>query len=261
MKNLLKLILILIPIFTIGQSQQDSLENRINFLKQKSHENEITKTENQELLNYGYAMQGRGMLYEMNDQDYEKALPPLDSAITFWNSIKDIKNEANILKYRCQILGYLERFDEAKRDFKRAVILFNKAGLDFGVAVSQYDMAIVYDLENKLDSALFYQLKAVKFWTEKKATSRIIGNNTLLMQIYYRMEDYEKAIEIQKSMDELVTEESIWQTSLDFYYVSYQLYEETEENDKAVSYKKLYDHKIHEIRKKDIKAQSKYVRK
>jgi tetratricopeptide (TPR) repeat protein len=220
----------------------------------------ITKSETDELRNYGYSIQNKGFILVENKSDYHNALIPIESAIAFWTSIKDVGNEANLRKYKGMILGNLHRFKEGKLEIRRAIELFKKINFDPGIAVSQYDMSQVFDLENNLDSALIYQKQATAFWFNRKDTNRIIANNTQMIHLYRRLKKYAKAIEIQKINETLLKAEEHWNPTINFYYVSYILFEETENKDKADSFKNLYHNKLEALRNEGINSKSFYDR-
>jgi hypothetical protein len=258
MKILIQILFLLIPFYSFGQLVTDSVNTRIKYLIDKNSNVKITKSETDELRNYGYSIQNKGFLLVENNSDYHNALIPIDSAIVFWASIKDAGNEANLRKYKGMVLGNLHRFNEGKLEIRRAIELYEKLNFDSGIAVSQYDMSQVFDLENSLDSALIYQKQATAFWINKKDTSRIIINNTQMIHLYRRLKKYAKAEEVQKINETLLKADEHWNPAINFYYVSYKLFEEIKKKDKADSFKKLYYNKLEALKNEDINVKSIY---
>ncbi|MFZ1497976.1 MAG: hypothetical protein WAS72_13020 [Saprospiraceae bacterium] len=258
MKVLIQLLIFIIPFYCIGQTPNDSINERIQYLINKNCNTKITKAEKDELRKFGYSIQNKGFNFVENNNDYLNALMPIDSAISFWISIKDTANEANLRKYKGMILGNLNRFDEGKQEINRAIGLYKTLNLDYGVAVSQFDMSQVLDLENSLDSALIYQKQATEFWNIANDTFRIIVNNNHLIHLYCRLKDYTKAQEIQKLTESMLMTDLHWNPTINFYFVSYNLFEETKKKDKADLFKKLYFKKLDALKNEGINAKSIY---
>jgi len=258
MKLFIRIFLFLIPYYCIGQSANDSINKRIEYLIDKKTKIEITKSEKTELLNYGYSIQNRAFIFSENNLDYLKALVPLDSALSFWILTNDSANQANLRKYKGFLLGRLKRFSEAKKEVHQAIKIFKKLNIDSGVAVSQYDMALVFVMEGSLDSALIYQKQATDFWIKKNVSKRIIINNTLLIDLYRSLKNYTKAIEIQRINESLLQTDDYWKTVIDFYYVSYRLFKEVNNTVKADLFKNQYNDKLEELKDKDIQTKSFY---
>ncbi len=264
MKHIINLFLILFPFCCFGQMNSNQFGNRIEELIQKNNNSSITKKEKNELQNFGYSIQNRGMISIENFNDYQHALAPIDSAISFWVITKDTANEANMRKYKGMILGHLNRFEEGEFEIHKAISLFKSLKRTYGTygaAVSKYDLANLLDLKGSSDSAIIYQLEASDFWLNKKDTSRIIGNNSQLIHLYCRTKDYIKAKEIQQKTELMLKPDLHWRNRIDFYWVSYELYEAIKEKNKADSYKKLYFDKLQEIKEKEgLKIKSDFDR-
>lgn len=261
MRNITKLLFVLCSISCYGQINTDSINDRVGYLVQKNNEETITEIEKKELRSIGYQIQNKGFISVEKFQDYKNALTPIDSAISFWTLTKDIANEANLRKYKGMILGHLNRFEEGKYEINKAINLFESLNIDFGVAVSKYDMSQLLDLEGNIDSALIYQLEATDFWTSKKDTFRIIANNNQLIHLYCRKGLYQKA-ELIQNMNELILKPDLhWNPKINFYYVSYELFTLLSNENKADLYKDLYFEKLQILEKdENIRTKSIYDR-
>jgi tetratricopeptide (TPR) repeat protein len=111
-------------------------------------------------------------------------------------------------------------------------------------------MSKVYDLENGVDSSLFYVQKAVDFWRTKKDTVRLAVLNNQMIHLYLEKGKFEQALEYQKQSDSFFKEKSLdHHAVLDFYFLSSSLYEKLKNYHKALSYKNLYFSKITALKK------------
>ncbi len=102
-----------------------------------------------------YCIQNIAFTYSEKKDDYLRSISYIMKAISIWKELKSIKGEANLLKYLGMLQGKLRYFDEAKTSINNAIRLFNLAEYKAGVAVSYYDLALVYENEGLIDSCLF----------------------------------------------------------------------------------------------------------
>lgn len=257
-KFLLHLFFLFSVLGVFSQTDTGAINGRIKELMEKSCQHSITQAEKDELHNYGYSIQNKAFSLEEQKHDYTNALRHTNDAISFWISVNDEVNEANLRKYKGMLLGRLKRFDEGKQEIRRAIEMYKKLNKDYGVAVSQYDMSRILDLEGRLDSALFYQIKASSFWTEKKDPRRITVNNTHLIHLFCRLKRYEEASKIQASNALTMSKNEHWNPVINFYYVSYVLFKETGDTEKANLWKMRYDSKIEVLKSQGIATKSIY---
>jgi tetratricopeptide (TPR) repeat protein len=251
MNNLLKLILLLIPFHSIAQTKQDSINSRIQILTEKNNNKTISIEEKQDLLNYGYQIQNKGMYLEFYKFDYVGALPHIEKAIDFWVSIKDTMNEANLRKYRGMMLGYLDRFEEGKKEINLAYDLFGKSTSDKQYQiVCLYTLSLLYERENRLDSALHYEKIVNDFYLSKNNEGRLFTSNTHLINLYRKMNEFTEAERYQSKNETVYLDDYDWQYLINFFYASQKLYSEIGQNEKAEKYQKLYE----ELRDKEYKA-------
>jgi hypothetical protein len=251
MNNLLKLILLLIPFHSIAQTKQDSINSRIQLLTEKNNNKTISIEEKQDLLNYGYQIQNKGMYLEYYKFDYAGALPHIEKAIDFWVSIRDTMNEANLRKYRGMMLGFLDRFEEGKKEIHLAYDLFGKSTSDKQYPiVCLYTLSLLYERENRLDSALYYEKIVNDFYLSINNEDRLFTSNTHLINLYRKTRQFSKAERYQSENEKVYLDEFGWYSLINFYYVSMRLYSETGQPEKEEKYQKLYE----ELRDKEYKA-------
>lgn len=165
MKQLLSLGFCFICSCSSGQYADDSATNKnIHLLLEKFAGGTMDSSERVQITTLTYAIQNKGFGYIANNNDYERSLMEIDRAILVWSTLRDTPNEANMLKYRGYLLGKLRRFAEGKQEIEKAIHLFTLKNRMTGVAVSQFDLSLLYDMQSNTDSALHYALLALNFW-------------------------------------------------------------------------------------------------
>jgi len=103
----------------------------------------------------------------------------------------------------------------------------------------------VYDNESKFDSAVYFANSALRYWKTQGDTFRILSN---------------KAEKIQKESEKLNIKKGLpWQQLIDFYFLSYTLFEKTNNNSEAIKYKNLYSEKIDSLKKEGKDVTSGYA--
>jgi tetratricopeptide (TPR) repeat protein len=175
---------------------------------------------------------------------YEEKLNKIDSAIFYvnkaipiWTEIKDYKGLANILKYLGMLEGKIGNFSDAKTSIKKAIDLFNAEGLEAGVAVSYFDLALVFENENKLDSCLFFLNKNKAYFDMNSDTLRIFNTNNKIFEIYLKQQNYKEAKIYQESNTKLEKSEKVfWQHLLDFYKLNIQYFDIINDKEKSKMY-------------------------
>lgn len=199
---------------------------------------------------YGFAMQNIGMTYEEKLHDYENTLLYIDSAIVYWQSINDVRAEANLLKYKGLIQGKLGAFEEAKKTVREGIRLCHLNDFRAIEAVSYFDLANVFNDEGIADSSIFFANKALDFWygQDMKDLYRINGLNVFLLKVYqkYNMEDKigPQFLMCENSIEEKNTHFMIVN---DFYKV-------------AIEYKKSLKDGSHVVYEEKLKAYASYLK-
>ncbi|MEO6670707.1 MAG: hypothetical protein ABIN36_14595 [Ferruginibacter sp.] len=239
--------------FSLALFAQDStriLTNlKINSLLSKIYDNSIVPKEKDELKQLTYLIQNNGFTLEEISHDYQNSLLDIEKSLSIWIAMKDTLNEANNRKFRGYLLGHLKRFSEAKQEINQAINLFKTKNRLFGIAVSESDLSKVYEMESNLDSAIFFASSASSYWRDKEDTFRIISNNIQLMNLFNKSKRYIEAEKLQFLTKHMINENLHWRPLIDFYFVSGQLFSNLHKKKLHRFYKKLYTHKLKELRK------------
>lgn len=165
--------------------------------------------------------QNIAFVYQEKILDLKKSEEFAIKSINFWHEINDTLKEANILKYLGLIQGELGKFAEAKSNIKSAIVKFNSKNFLAGVAVSYYDLGLVYEQEEQFDSCIYYLNLNKSFFESKHDTSRIFNVNNRLFHNYVTTKKFEEAKDIY--MSNFLFEKSSkvrWNQKLDFYQFS-----------------------------------------
>jgi len=202
-------------------------------------------------------LQNRGQFLDERNHDYKGALMLTDSAVSLFNSLKDTLNEANNRKFRGYLLGRFKRYEEGKGEIQKAIQLFQLKNAMWGVAVSQFDLSLLYEFENKLDSAIYYCNTSILYWKTEGNSDRVFLNQSMLIHLLIKSNDLIKAKMIQNDSRKISENtKQHYQGLLNFYIVSENLYKATKEFDSADSYRNFYARLITELGSTGIAARS-----
>ncbi|MDB4901203.1 MAG: hypothetical protein JWQ63_484 [Mucilaginibacter sp.] len=258
MKTLLTIVFfqLLFSLSSFAQEQPDSaMDKKVNFLLTKFENKTITETEKKEIKNLTYKIQNKGFILEEKFHDYQGSLKEINAALNIWIALGDTINEANNRKYKGYLLGHLSDFSVAKGEIFSAINLFKLKNVEWGVAVSQFDLAKVYDFQHNLDSSFIYANYALSYWKTKRDTSRIITINNLLIRLYCEAKNFTLAESLQKESLQLISFRNLhYQPVFDFYFLSYQLNEQQHKRELSIYYK----NKLKEISEKNGIVKSEY---
>jgi hypothetical protein len=215
--------------------------NRLSILLDSFSNNKLKDQQYAELKNIIYAIQNRGFIFEERSRDYNHSLLYIDSALKIWVRLADTLNEANLRKFRGMVLGHLNRFEEGKMEISRAIYLFGLRNRKNGIAVSQFDMSKVYELEGKIDSAILYVQWARAFWVTEGDSSRIMDNDLQLFNLYIKLPDLKRAQILQTEAEKLIIHSAQPAISrIDFYFLSQRLFEKLANKELQSKYNKKY---------------------
>ena len=217
-----------------------------------------TKTR-EDLKIIAFDLQNKSQILDEIKHDFEGSLILVDKAITLFNYLDDTLNLANNLKFKGYLLGKLGNFTQGKDEIKKAIYLFELKKKDWGVAVSEFDLALVYELENKLDSAIYYCNTSIAYWTSQNNFSRVFGNQTMLINMLVQYNQLGEAKVMQKTLAQKSNYPDMhWQNILNFYFVSANMFEATKEIESSINYQLLYINKLAELNQNGIEARSYY---
>ncbi|MEJ7694606.1 hypothetical protein [Daejeonella sp.] len=244
---------------TTFESSLSKINVKVDSLLKKLTTMVITEEEKKGLKTLGYLIQNEGLLQGDSFQNYTKSLELVNTALSIWTALNDTLNEANNRKYKGLLHGHLNNFREAKTQIEYAIKLFSGKKALWGVAVSHFDLSKVYEIENKLDSALIYNRYARLYWNSTVDTGRILINNNQAINIYYRLNDLPNALLIQKSTAPLLKKSNLhWQNVLDFNFLSYILYHRLNDKILSASFQRLYKNKLPERKQLGVTVKSIY---
>jgi len=217
----------------------------------------ISAVEKKRLRTLAFAYQNKAFDLDESHHDYGAAIKETDSALKTWLYLKDTLNIANMQKYRGYLLGNLKEFENAKKEIFSAIQLYEDKKYKSGVAVSYFDMSRVYDVENGLDSSIFYAQKAVDFWKTKKDTLRLVVLSNQMIHLYTEKGEFDQALEYQKQSGSFIKEKTLHHHAvLDFYFLSGKLYEKLKNYKRSLYYNNLYLNKITALKKTGIADRS-----
>lgn len=240
---LIRFFLILISLSIVdliqGQTYRDSLYVKYNVgisLLQDS----LSEVNRKLLIKTVFNIQNEAFLLEEQQHDYGRALAGIELAITFWKKLQKETEVANLLKYRGMLLGHLDQFDEAKSSIAKAIDIYASHKMDFGIAVSQFDLGMVYEQEQRIDSAVFWTHNALQYWTTVLDTGRILTLHIQLINLFIQDSQLNKALFIQSSSDTFVRAQEHWYPKLNYYFISKKLFSLTGDKIKFNKYNELY---------------------
>jgi hypothetical protein len=227
--------------FVHAQELPDSIYRRKDFLMMKAQQEELTTYEQKELVHIAFTFQNKGFLLDEQVGDFANALAYIDYAIPIWQSLKNISMEANLHKFKGQLLGKLYQFPEAKLSIQHAITQYESINQPSGIAVSYFDLAIVYNFQHKTDSARIYLEGANAYWLETANTSRIIGLYLYDVYLDLREEKYETArVKLYKFEANYSLSEIIDWDQISYYYLMFILAKKTNRNMEPETYFEKY---------------------
>ncbi|MCB0395193.1 MAG: hypothetical protein KDD36_00985 [Flavobacteriales bacterium] len=243
-----------------GQSNADTSEVRANELLEKLAFYPLTLDEKNELRHITFYIQNKGFLLEEQHRKYRAALNYIDKALYIWHAVKDTLSEANLRKYRGLLLGQLERYNEGKHEIHIAENLYGLVGFTDGLAVCHFDLAKVYGLEGRYDSACFYAQMAMDHWDAKKDTFRIVTVRNLMIHLNLSNNDLQAAAELVRITEPFLVYRGLhWLPMIDFYFLGYEVHKLMNSGDLADKYHTLYYDRLVWLKQKEIEARSTYA--
>lgn len=150
--------------------------------------------------------------------DDKQALNYTGKSIAIHRDIGDTLEMANMYKYAGMLKGRLGMYAAAKADIDVAINLFRQKEYAPGVAVSMFDLALVYIGEKKPDSAIYYLERAKEYWVAVDNPGRIFNLNNVYMDVLYSAKETMKCRAIINENEEIMSRTKIFfRDKLDFY--------------------------------------------
>lgn len=217
----------------------------------------ISKEQKKEISSCIYEIQNEGFLLDEQKCKYDSSKIQIEKALSIWQHINDTPNQANLLKYLGYLNGRLGNFHLGKIQISKAIVLFTSKNIEYGVAVSWFDLAKVYEFENKTDSGLFFTTKALDYWKQKSIGKRIFGLNNYMIHLLTKGKK-------SKYIDTLISENNLyllkekiyWREELDYYFSAFKYFEKIKEQEKKKKFLSLYLLRMSELKKET--GQDKY---
>ena len=264
MKPLVLVLLLITSQSIFAQNNYDNLvsttdEKKADALLEKVRLKQATEDEKNELQRIAVLIQNKAQNQDPNQRDYKKSLASIDKAIVLFDALNDTLDVANNKKFKGFLLGRLGKFRDAKNETTAAIQLYQIKKMNAEVAVSQFDLARMFEFEGKPDSAIYYAGFAHTFWKQKDVDLRVLIINNMLVSLYLKSQEPEQAKTVQQESALLLSKPDMhWQAVIDFYYTSMLLFRTVNDIGVAGDYRKLYDAKIEELRRTGIIAKSYY---
>lgn len=142
--------------------------------------------------------------------DNTHALEFAEKSLPLHNQTNDTLELGNMYKYIGMLKGRLGRYSEAKSDVRKAISHFRSKNYAPGIAVSHYDMALVFVAEQKSDSALHYMLRSKNYWTDVANSPRIFNVNNSLFWVYYNNKQAPEAAAILQENEHILDSTGIF---------------------------------------------------
>ena len=263
MKNLISFILLVAFLPVFAQNYNDVLadEKKAEQLLDKVRSKQATEDEKKELFDIANLLQNRGRDLDEKQHQSKKAVAEVEKAIVFFNALNDTLSLANSRQYKGYLLGRMGKFREAKNETEAAIDLYRLSNMNAGVAISQFDLARMFEFENRLDSAIYYASLSRAFWKPKQADQRVMIADNMLVSLFLKSNQPEKARSVQEESSLLAKNPDMhWQSVIDYYFTSMLLFRTVNNIAVAGDYQQRYLSKIAELRNQGIIAKSYYER-
>ncbi|MEO5591165.1 MAG: hypothetical protein ABIR15_00245 [Chitinophagaceae bacterium] len=260
MKTIVFLLLFVLSLSSYAQNNFESIdEKKVDSLLDKMRLKQATGNDKKELEQIAILIQNKGQDLEEKQHQSKKALATIEKAIVVFTMLGDTLAIANNRKYKGYLSGRLGKFREARNETKTAIDLYRLKNMNAEIAVSQFDLARMFEFENKTDSAIYCAEQSRTFWKSKEVDLRVLIINNMMVSLLLKSNQPEKAKFVQEESQLLVKKPQMhWQAIIDFYFTSMLLYKTMNDMGVASDYRQLYNAKIIELRKEGIDARSYY---
>lgn len=186
-------------------------------------------------------MHNIGYIYDEQLHNTDSAINAIDAAIYLHKKLRDTLEFANMCKYKGILVARLGDYTEAKRLVNKAILYFGYKDYQPGIAVSWYDLALVYGQQEAVDSAICYAEKSKDYWMRNKGMDRVFGINTELVKWYLKAGKQQKATKLLSENKSILDSDKIyWKDKLAFYQIAEQYSKNVKRNTDAKQYKLKY---------------------
>ena len=261
MKRFILLLLVMACLHADAQNYADLLtdDKQADVLLSKIRLHNATEEDRIALQKIAVAVQDNGQRQDEQQHDYRKSLQNIDKAITLFEALGDTLNTAFNMKYKGHLLVRLNKIPAAKTVIRAAIDLYRSKNTGAGIASSQFDLARIFEFENKPDSAIYYSNAARTYWQQQENNLQTIVINNLMLYQLLQLNQTEKAEAVYHESESLLKKQAPhWQPMLDYYFTAMLLFRQINDISSASHYRELYIGKIEALRKEGINAKSYY---
>ena len=259
--KLLVLLLLVFP-FLPARAQnylEVSEDKQADLLLTKIRSQIATEEDRSALQKIALSLQNDAQLLDEQQHNYKKAMEKIDRAITFYEALSDTLSTAFNRKYKGHLLMRINKLSAAKQEIRTAIYLYRLKNTGAGIASSQFDLARIFEFENKADSAIYYAGIARTYWQQQENSLQTLVINNLMQYHLLQLNQTEKAESIYHESELLLKKQAPhWQPLLDYYFTSMLLFRQINDLTAAAHYRELYLNKMDALRKEGITARSYY---
>ncbi len=131
-------------------------------------------------------------LYDEGIEDQVTALKYAEVSLKHWQSISKPLQIANLKKYVGMLKGLTGNPKEGIKDIDEAVRIFASLNNKSGIAVSKFDLALVYEKTENYEMAIKLYEECVNYWTDFNNYGRVFSNHLLGLRLYHKTKDIDK---------------------------------------------------------------------
>jgi hypothetical protein len=260
MKYFVPVLLTVVCLHANAQHYTDATDDKqTDLLVNKMRQQTATEEDRVALQKIAFALQDNSQRLDEQQHDYRKSLQNTDKALTLFETLGDTLNMAFNRKYKGHLLVRLNKIAAAKAEIRAAIALYRAKNTGAGVASSQFDIARIFEFENKPDSAIYYAKAAGAYWQLQENNLQTIVINNLLLYQLLQLNQTEKAQAVYRESESLLKKQAPhWQPLLDYYFTAMLLFRQINDISNANHYRELYIDKMESLRKEGINAKSYY---
>jgi hypothetical protein len=260
MKQFVALLLVIACLHLDAQNYADIADDKqAGVLLNKIRLQTATEQDSAALQKIAIAVQEHGQQQDEQQHDYRKSVQSIDKAIALFEALGDTLNMAFNRKYKGHLLVRLNKTAAAKAEIRAAINLYRGKNTGAGIASSQFDLARIFEFENRPDSAIYYADVARTYWQQQENNLQTIVINNLMLYQLLQLNQTEKAAAVYHESESLLKKQAPhWQPLLDYYFTAMLLFRQINDASNASHYRELYIDKIGALRREGINARSYY---